>query len=140
MAREESMTRIAKILIVDDDAVFRKRVRGLLASEPDVEIVGEAADGEEAILKARELEPSLVLMDLRMPGMNGLEAMQRIKDEAPDVSIIILTMFDLEEYKDAAMASGASGFVIKKALVEDLIPAIRGIGRIDPADNGSRLD
>jgi DNA-binding NarL/FixJ family response regulator len=114
-----------KVLIVDDDGGFRQRVKGLLASEPHMEIVGEAADGEEGILKAQTLEPAVVLMDVRMPGLNGLEATRRIKDELPNVSIIILTMFDLEEYREAAITSGASGFVVKKRLIEDLLPAIK---------------
>jgi DNA-binding NarL/FixJ family response regulator len=115
----------AKVLIVDDDGGFRQRVKGLLASEPHMEVVGEAAGGEEGILKARALEPTVVLMDVRMPGLNGLEATRRIKDELPDASVIILTMFDIEEYKEAARTSGASGFVVKKRLIEDLLLAIK---------------
>jgi len=114
-----------KTLIVDDDAGFRRRVRELLASEPDLEVVGEAADGEEAIRRARELRPALVLMDVRMPGMNGLEALRRLKDEMPALAVIVLTIFDLDEYREAAMAGGASGYVIKKSLIEALVPTIR---------------
>lgn len=114
-----------RVLIVDDDGGFRQRVKGLLASEPDMEIVGEAAGGEEGVLKARTLKPTVVLMDVRMPGLNGLEATRRIKDRLPDASVIILTMFDLEEYREAASTSGASGFVVKKRLIEDLLLAIR---------------
>jgi DNA-binding NarL/FixJ family response regulator len=117
---------IIRTLIVDDDASFRRYVKETLASEPDIEIVGEAADGQEAILKARELEPDLVLMDVRMPGTNGINATRQLKDEIPEIKVIIVSIFDLEEYREAAMASGASGYVVKKSLVEELVPAIRG--------------
>ena len=112
-------------LIVDDDAGFRQRVKQLLASEPDIEIIGEAADGREAILRAGELEPDLVLMDVRMPGMNGVDATRQLKAEMPQLKVIMLTIFDLQEYREAAKASGASGYVIKKSLIQDLVPAIR---------------
>ena len=114
-------------LIVDDDASFRGRAKELLASEPDIEIVGEAADGQEAILRARELKPDLVLMDVRMPGMNGVNATRQLKNEMPELKVLILTIFDLQEYREAAMASGAGGYVIKKSLIEELLPAIRGV-------------
>lgn len=115
-----------KTLIVDDDASFRRRVKGLLDTEPDIEVVGEAADGQEAILKARELKPDLVLMDVRMPGTNGINATRRLKDEMPELKVIIVSIFDLQEYREAAMASGASGYVVKKSLIKELVPTIRG--------------
>lgn len=114
-----------RMLIVDDDASFRQRVKEILASEPDIEVIGDAADGQEAILRARELKPDLVLMDVRMPGMNGVDATRQLKAEMPELKVIILTIFDLQEYREAAMVSGASGYVIKKSLIEDLVPAIR---------------
>ncbi len=116
---------ITRTLIVDDDASFRRRVKELLASEADIEVIGEGADGREAILQARKLKPDLVLMDVRMPGMNGVNATRHLKDELPELRVIILTIFDLQEYREAAMASGASGYVVKKSLIEDLVPAIR---------------
>jgi DNA-binding NarL/FixJ family response regulator len=125
---KESKVRITRTLVVDDDARFRRSVREVLASEPDIEVVGEAASGPEAILKARELKPDLVLMDVRMPGMNGVSATRQIKGEMPGVKIIILTIFDLPEYREAAMAGGASGYVVKKSLLKELLPAIRGAG------------
>jgi DNA-binding NarL/FixJ family response regulator len=119
---------IMRTLIVDDDARFRRRVKELLATQPDIiEVIGEAADGWEAILKARELEPDLVLMDVRMPGTNGINATRQLKDEMPELKVIILTIYDLQEYREAAMASGAGGYVIKKSLIEELLPAIRGV-------------
>lgn len=115
-----------RILLVDDNADFRRRVTGFLAAQPDLEVVGEAADGEEALLKARELEPDIVLMDVRMPGTNGISATQQIREQVPDVKVIILSRFDLQEYREAAIASGASGYVVKRSLIEDIVPAIRG--------------
>jgi DNA-binding NarL/FixJ family response regulator len=116
-----------RTLIVDDDASFRRRVKEFLASEPDIEVVGEAADGQEGIFKARELQPDVVLMDVRMPGTNGISATRQLKDEMPELKVIVLTIYDLEEYREAAKASGASGYVIKKSLIEELVPAIRGV-------------
>ena len=116
---------IVKTLVVDDNVHLRRRVREFLASEPDIEVVGEAADGHEAILKARELRPDLVIMDVRMPGMNGVTATRQLKDEMPDLKIIMLTVFDLEEYREVALASGADGYVTKRSLTEELVPAIR---------------
>jgi DNA-binding NarL/FixJ family response regulator len=115
-----------RTMIVDDDVSFWQRVRELLASEPDIKVVGEASDGQEAILKARELKPDLVLMDVRMPGVNGIDATRQIKAEMPELKVIILSIFDVQEYREAATASGASGYVIKKSMIEDLVPAIRG--------------
>ncbi len=120
---------VIRTLIVDDNAGFRRRVKEFLASEPDIEVIGEAADGREAILKARELQPDLVLMDVRMPGINGLEATRQLKDEMPKLKVIILTIYDLQEYREAALASGASGYVVKKNLVQELLPAIRRVAQ-----------
>jgi len=120
---------VIRTLIVDDDASFRRRVKEFLTSEPDIEVIGEAADGQEAFLKTRELQPDLVLMDVRMPGVNGVDVTRQLKDEMPELSVIILTIFDMQEYREAAMASGASGYVVKKSLIEELVPAIRGAFR-----------
>ena len=117
--------KIVKILIVDDNAGFRRRVREFLIYEPDIDVIGEAAEGQEAIRKAGELQPDLVLMDVRMPGMTGIAATHQLKDENPELKVIILSRFDVQEYRDAAQASGASGYVIKKHLFEELLPAIR---------------
>jgi two-component system response regulator NreC len=115
-----------RTLIVDDRADFRRRVKEVLASEPDIEVIGEAADGQEAILKARELRPDVVLMDVSMPGRNGIDATRQLKDEMPEVRVIILSIFDLPQYKEAAMAGGASSYVVKQSLFKELLPAIRG--------------
>jgi DNA-binding NarL/FixJ family response regulator len=116
---------IIRTLIVDDDASFRRHVKEFLASEPDIEVIGEAADGQEALLKTRELQPDLVLMDVRMPGVNGVDATRQLKDEMPELRVIVLTIFDMQEYREAAMASGANGYVVKKSFIEELVPAIR---------------
>ncbi len=116
---------IRKVLIVDDDMRFRRFVKELFSSEKDLHIIGEVEDGQEAILKAKELKPDLVLMDISMPGMNGLDATRLLKAIMPELVVIILTIHDLEEYKVAATASGAYGYILKKSLMEDLIPAIR---------------
>jgi DNA-binding NarL/FixJ family response regulator len=112
-------------LIVDDNAAFRWRVKEILALEPNIKIVAEAADGREAIRKARQFKPNLVLMDVRMPVMNGIDATRQLKREMPEIQVIILTMDDLQEYRKAAAASGAGGYVVKRSLVTALPPAIR---------------
>jgi DNA-binding NarL/FixJ family response regulator len=121
------VVRRSKVLIVDDDMRFRQRVKQLLACESAVEIIGEAGDGEEAILKAREYRPDLVLMDIRMPGMNGLESIRCLNAEMPDLKVIILTALDLQEYREAAIASGASGFVPKRNVRTELLPMLSAL-------------
>ena len=116
-----------KTLIVDDNPGFLKRLREFLNSQNKYEIVGEANDGEEAILKALNLKPDLVLMDVRMVGMNGLSATQRLKDEFPDLVIIILSSYDLQEYRVAAKNRGASAYVVKTNMVKDLHPTIQSV-------------
>ncbi len=116
-----------RILIVDDSALIRSHLREMLAEEPDLKIVGEAEDGLEAIEKARALGPDLVLMDIRMPFMNGIEAVRQLKKEMPETKAIILTIHDLLEYRKAAKKSGADGFVLKVSIDKELIPTIRDI-------------
>ena len=114
-----------RVLVVDDSVGFRWRLKEFLAPEPDIQIVGEAADGREAIEKAIELEPDVVLMDVRMAGMNGLDATRRLAAVRPGVRVIVLSRSDLQEYRDAAQACGANGYVAKRALADELLPAIR---------------
>jgi DNA-binding NarL/FixJ family response regulator len=118
---------VIRVLVVDDNAGFRQRVKRFLASEPDIEVVGEAADCQEAILKARALQPDVALMDVRMPGTNGIEATRQLKEEVPEIQVIIVSRFEVEEYREAAMASGASAYVVKRCLFEELVPAIRRV-------------
>jgi DNA-binding NarL/FixJ family response regulator len=113
-----------RTLIVDNKSSIRRRVKEFLAAEPGISVVGEAGDGQEAVRKAREIRPDVVIMDVGMPGINGLAATQQITSEMPGLKVIMLTVYDLPEYAEAAMASGASGYVIKTSLFDDLMPAI----------------
>ncbi len=115
------------ILIVDDNPNFLKRVKEFLADSDGIEVIGEASSGEQAISLALDLNPDLVLMDVRMGGMNGLNATQRLRDELPDISIIILSKYDLHEYREAARIRGANGYVVKMNMVEDLLPTIQQV-------------
>lgn len=103
-----------KLLIVDDNVGFCTRVREFLSSEPDIDIVGVAADGVDALLQARALRPDVVLMDVRMREVSGLDATEMLKSEMPNIKVIILSQFDLQAYRDAASAMGASAYVVKK--------------------------
>jgi len=114
-----------KVLIADDNAKFIESVKKLLANDQDIEVIGEAREGKEAVLKAKELKPDIVLMDVRMPGMNGLEATRELNQIMPEVKTIILTIYDIDEYRDAAENSGAFGFVLKKSMRNKLIQTIR---------------
>jgi DNA-binding NarL/FixJ family response regulator len=113
------------VLIVDDNAEFRGRVRSLLSLEEGIQVVGETGDGEQAVLEAARLHPDIVLMDVRMPRMNGLEAALHITGTSSGTRVIILSQYDIDEYKQAAEDSGASGYVVKKNMMQRLIPAIR---------------
>ena len=114
-----------KVLIVDDNAKFIHSVKKILHKEQDIEVIGEAREGHEAILKTKELKQDIVLMDLRMPEMGGIEATRRISQIMPETKIIILTICDIDEYREAATAAGADDYIIKKSMNEELIPAIR---------------
>jgi len=116
---------ITRVLIVDDSAAFRWCVRALLESEPTVEVVGEAADGQEAILMARDLRPDLVLMDVRMPVMDGIRATCQLKDEMPALTVILMTSIVAEGQTAAAMAGGARACLVKETLLDTLLPTIR---------------
>jgi YesN/AraC family two-component response regulator len=111
-------------LVVDDDAEFRRRVRQTLEQNSDLSVIDEAANGKEALEKTRELQPDLLIMDIRMPDINGLDAMDALKTTHPHIQIIILSLYDLDEYKTAAAELGAAGYVTKRQLTRDLIPTI----------------
>jgi DNA-binding NarL/FixJ family response regulator len=115
------------VLIVDDNAEFRGRIRTLLSSEKEIQVIGEAGDGEQAVLDAARLHPDIVLMDVRMPRMNGLEAARRITSESSGTQVIILSQYDIDEYKQAATESGVRDYVVKKSMMHRLIPAIRAV-------------
>jgi len=114
-----------KVLIVDDHALLREGIRSLLASHDDIEIVGEATNGSEALEKVREVAPDVILMDIAMPIMDGLEATRRIRKQNPNVRIIILTQYDRKDYVLSSIKSGASGFIPKNVIISELVSAIR---------------
>ncbi len=114
-----------RILIVDDHGIVRAGRRSRLEAQPDLEVIGEAARGEEALEKAMLLHPDLVLMDIAMPGMNGIEATRRIKSELPDVRVLVLTIHDDEEFFFPVLRAGASGYILKSSTREQLVRAIR---------------
>jgi DNA-binding NarL/FixJ family response regulator len=114
-----------KVLVVDDHAILREGICSLLASHDDIEVVGQAADGREAIEKVREVMPDVVLMDIAMPLMDGLEATRRIRADNPNVKVIILTQYERKDYILSSLRAGASGCVLKKGLVSELVSAIQ---------------
>jgi len=114
-----------RVLVADDQSMVRAGFRLLLGDEDGIEVVAEAADGNEAVAKAARFRPAVVLMDIRMPELDGLEATRRILAADPDARVLILTTFDLDEYVYEALQAGASGFVLKDDPPEQLIAAIR---------------
>jgi DNA-binding NarL/FixJ family response regulator len=115
------------VLLVDDHPVVREGLRSMLATVPDIEVVAEAGDGLEAVEKANEHRPNVVLMDLRMPDLDGLEATQRIKSQLPATSVIMLTVYDNDAYIVDAVRAGAGGFLLKDASKDLIIHAIRAV-------------
>jgi two-component system response regulator NreC len=116
-----------RILIVDDHTLFRAGLRALLAQDPGIEVVGEAADGRDAISAVGRLAPHLVLMDLTMPSMNGMEAMTEIKRRYPDMRVLVMTLHKTEDYVHAALKAGADGYILKDATQEEFRAAIRTV-------------
>ncbi|MGI9625448.1 MAG: response regulator [Longimicrobiales bacterium] len=125
------MANKVKILLVDDHVLFRSGVGALLADEIGLEVIDEAGDGEEAIEKARKLKPDVVVMDLSMPGTNGLDALRRLTALGSGVRVLILTMHEPEEYLLTALDAGAAGFLSKTSADDELVQAIRTIARGD---------
>ncbi len=113
-----------KVLVVDDHALMRDGIRALLGIHGDIDIVGEASEGKEAFQKTQELAPDVIIMDIAMPGLDGLEATRRIKKQNPGVKVLILTQYDNKEYVLSAIKAGASGYLPKRALGTDLVSAI----------------
>lgn len=116
-----------RILIADDHTLFRNGICALLKDEQDMVVVGEAADGREAVRLAGQLKPHVVLMDIAMPLLNGLEATRQVKREHSEINVLVLTMYDHEEYFREMLEIGASGYIIKRAAATELVSAIRAV-------------
>src|SRR5688572_28986336 len=131
------MTTPIRVLIADDHAVVRKGLRTLFLSEPDIELIDEAVDGIEAVLKTRALRPDVILLDMLMPRLDGLGAIQQIKQENPSAHIVVLTSFAEDDKVFPAIKAGALGYLLKDSLPEQLLVAIRdvynGKSSLDPS-------
>ena len=121
------MTESIRILIADDHPIVREGLAKVLSQEDDIKVVGQASNGSEAVSKAKELHPDIILMDLQMPVMDGVEAMQRIKEEAPDIGIIILTTYDTDDYIFRGIEAGARAYLLKDSPPEEVLKAIRAV-------------
>jgi DNA-binding NarL/FixJ family response regulator len=126
-----------RVVLVDDEAMVRVGLRMVLSGEDDIEVVGEAADGGAAVAVVEETRPDVVLMDVRMPHVDGIEGSRRVLAAAPEVRVVVLTTFDEDEYVESALRAGVSGFLLKVAPPERLVDAVRtvaaGGGLLDPA-------
>ncbi len=133
-----------RVLLADDHALFREGLSGIIASQADMEVVGEAGDGLEALVKAQQLKPDLVLMDIQMPGMDGLEATSKIKQALPGTTIVILTVRDDDQKLFEAIKNGAQGYLLKsihsREMLEMLRGALRGEAAISPLLAGRMLE
>lgn len=122
-----STTQPARLLIADDHPMMRESTRYMLAEEPDLEVVGEAANGQEALELCRRLSPDLVLMDVRMPVMDGLTATRAIKEENPAIGVLVVTAYESQDYLLEATRAGASGYILKDAPKEQLLEAVHKV-------------
>lgn len=120
-------TKIIRVLLVDDEARLRQMAKRVLVNDNEIEVVGEASDGREAVSLNSKLTPDVIVMDIAMPELNGLEATQIIRRKSPDTKIIVITAMDAEPYHKAAMRMGANAFLPKGALDSELIPTIHNI-------------
>jgi DNA-binding NarL/FixJ family response regulator len=120
-----------RVLIVDDQALVRAGFRMILEAEPDMEVIGEASDGLEALSRVKELEPDVVLMDVRMPELDGIEATRRLLEDGAEAKVVMLTTFDMDEYVYEALRAGASGFLLKDVPPEQLVAGIRAVASGD---------
>lgn len=120
-----------RVFVADDHPLLREGLCSLLKEVPDIELVGEAREGMEAVVKTQELVPDVVLMDIAMPGLNGLEATRQIKQETPRVKVLILTVHESDQYLRATLEAGASGYVVKTGSSDKLLSAIRAVHRGD---------
>ncbi|MBI3165866.1 MAG: response regulator transcription factor [Chloroflexi bacterium] len=115
-----------RVLLADDHALFREGLAGIVAAQPDMQVVGEASDGLEALVKAQELKPNLILMDVQMPGLGGLDAARQIKQVLPDTTIVMLTVRDDDEKLFEALKNGAQGYLLKEIRSQDMLAMLRG--------------
>jgi NarL family two-component system response regulator LiaR len=122
-----------RVILAEDHAVVRQGTKHLLDRYPDIEVIGEAHDGEQAVTLVKELKPDVAIMDVRMPRMSGIEATRRIKAEFPEVAVLALTAHDDDEYVFALLESGANGYLLKTAEIEELVKAIRSVHAGQPA-------
>jgi two-component system response regulator NreC len=118
-----------RIILADDHTLFRQGIRTLLSAEPDIEVVGEASNGSDAVDKTSEARPDVVLMDISMPGMSSFEASRKIKKNRPETKVLFLTMYDDEDYLAEALSAGASGYVLKDSPSQQLVDAVRDVRR-----------
>jgi DNA-binding NarL/FixJ family response regulator len=123
------VTPALRVLVADDHPIFRKGLTALLASLPEAQVVGEAADGEQAVAMAAALAPDVIVMDLHMPTMNGVEATRSILTANPNTGVLVLTMFEDDDSVFAAMRAGALGYLVKGSDTEDVVAAITAVGR-----------
>lgn len=125
--RRSMQRRLLRVLVVDDNESVRRSICQLLTSQADIEVICEAVDGDDALEKAREHVPDLVLLDITMPTTNGLEAARVLKREFPSMHILIVSQHDSRGFQWAALAAGASGYVVKSNAAQDLVPEVRRI-------------
>lgn len=121
-----------RVLIADDHGIVRGGLRLLLERQPDIDVVGEAADGAEAVERALALRPDIAILDVSMPLLTGLQAAHEIKAHAPEVGVLVLSMHDDERYVFEALKAGASGYVLKREADQDLVDAVRSVARGEP--------
>ena len=116
-----------RVFLADDHQLFREGIRSLLGHAPDIEVVGEAGNGQDAVANVKTLLPDIVLMDISMPGMNGLEAAAQIRESAPTVKVLILTVHETNQYVSQMLQVGAAGYVVKSVSSSDLVSAVRAV-------------
>jgi DNA-binding NarL/FixJ family response regulator len=118
-----------RLLIADDHAFYREGVRTMLLGQPDMEVIGEASGGDETIVRAESLQPDVILMDIKMPGVNGIEATRRILHTSPHIQVLVVTMFEDDDSVFAAMRAGARGYLLKDADQDELVRAVKAVYR-----------
>jgi DNA-binding NarL/FixJ family response regulator len=120
-----------RVLIIDDDDLMRAGLRGVLSSDASIEVVGEASDGRDAVYRTRLLQPDIVLMDVRMPDLDGISATRELLDAFPEVRVVIVTTFEQDDYIFGALRAGASGFLLKRTRPEELVAAVHTVAAGD---------